>query len=301
MPFDDSEDLRDETAMRQLDQRFPMDQMTGGAQQQSIGQRILAMGARQPRALDLSAASQQFQPTPSANRSWSGPGSLNEVQDRLPLARLGLLQTGSSTASPMLAQQSSTPSVPAPGRVIGQAQTTQQTQNQRLPNRQSQNRPPKNQQPPINTLDEQLRRDEGFRETPYRDTTGRWTIGYGHNLDAQNEQRPDRISREQAETILQRDIQEANRQLDQNLPWARDLDPARRAVLANMVFNIWIGNAPRNGQPGSGLLGFQRALDAVRNGDYEGASREMLGSRWSGQVGDRATRLAEQMRTGNWR
>ncbi len=295
MPFDDPEDLRDETAMRQLDQRFPMDQMTDGAQQQSIGQRILALGARQPRALDPSGAS-QFQPAPSANRSWSGPGSLNEVQDRLPLARLGLLQTGPSAGSPMLAQQSSAPSVPAPGRVIGQARTTQQTQNQRSPNRQSQNQPP-----PINNIDDQLRRDEGFRETPYPDTRDRVTIGYGHNLDAQHEPRPNRISREQAETILQRDIQEANRQLDQNLPWARDLDPARRGVLVNMVFNMGIGNAPQNGQPGSGLLGFQRALDAVRNGDYEGAAREMLRSRWSGQVGERATRLAEQMRTGNWR
>ena len=41
-------------------------------------------------------------------------------------------------------------------------------------------------------------------------------------------------------------------------------------------------------------------IASISEGDYETASKEMLDSRWSKQVGQRSIELAEQMRTGQW-
>ena len=49
-----------------------------------------------------------------------------------------------------------------------------------------------------------------------------------------------------------------------------------------------------------GLLGFKKALAAVKAGDFEKAAEEMLDSKWRRDVKCRAYELAEQMRTGKW-
>jgi lysozyme len=46
------------------------------------------------------------------------------------------------------------------------------------------------------------------------------------------------------------------------------------------------------------LAGFHRLREAVKEQDWEQAAAEMLDSRWAKQVGQRAVRLAEQMRKG---
>ncbi len=48
----------------------------------------------------------------------------------------------------------------------------------------------------------------------------------------------------------------------------------------------------------AGLLKFQKMITAIGCMDYGGAADEMLDSRWARQVGRRAQRLAEMMRTG---
>jgi lysozyme len=133
-------------------------------------------------------------------------------------------------------------------------------------------------------ISEQLVRDEGVRLTAYRDTVGKLTIGIGHNLD----DKP--ISKRAALAILEDDIEDARQALYQKLPWTVNLDEARRGVLINMEFNMGIG----------GLLGFKNTLAMIQSGEYESAARAMLESHWAQQVGARATRLAEQMRTGEW-
>ena len=135
----------------------------------------------------------------------------------------------------------------------------------------------------------QLRRDEGLRLEAYSDSVGVLTIGYGHNLEAHGGS--DVIcTQEQAERWLEADAAKACGELSKHLPWTTALDDARKAVLQNMAFNIGIG----------GLLGFHRTLTMIEAGNYEGAAEAMLESKWAGQVGDRARRLAQQMRSGEW-
>lgn len=127
----------------------------------------------------------------------------------------------------------------------------------------------------------QLRRDEGLRLRPYRCSAGRLTIGYGRNLEDRG------ITREEAEQLLRNDVDDLHREL-LGLRQYVYLDPVRQVVLANMAFNLGV----------SGLRGFRRMLNAISLGDYALAAKEMLDSKWAVQVGERAVRLAEMMRSG---
>lgn len=134
----------------------------------------------------------------------------------------------------------------------------------------------------MNAMVADLRRDEGERLKPYRDTVGKLTIGVGRNLDDVG------ITPEESAYLLSNDINKVLRQLDEKLPWWRGLCFNRQRVLVNMSFNLGI----------NGLLGFKNTLAAVQAGQYDKAAEGMLSSKWASQVGKRADRLAELMRNG---
>lgn len=131
-------------------------------------------------------------------------------------------------------------------------------------------------------LHAELKRDEGYRDITYLDTEGIPTVGVGHNLEANP------VAADIIEGWLSEDIVSAETALD-NLyhPW-RGLTDVRQRVLVNMAFNM--------GQ--SRLGGFRKMWAAIRAQDYEEAAVQMLDSKWAGQVGPRAPRLADMMRTG---
>ncbi len=137
----------------------------------------------------------------------------------------------------------------------------------------------------IQTAKEQLKIDEGCRLTAYQDTVGVWTIGYGHTGGIE---KWDRISQEKAEEFLLEDTLEATVDAS-TLPVGFDgLNYVRQAVLINMAFNL--GKAK--------LLGFKRTLEAIALRDFDNAALYMLQSKWAAQVGQRAIRLAKQMKSG---
>lgn len=128
----------------------------------------------------------------------------------------------------------------------------------------------------------ELKRDEGVRLKPYRDTVAKLTIGVGRNLDDVG------ISEAEADFLLASDIKRTVEDLASRLPWWSTLDEVRQRVLCNMAFNLGIG----------GLCAFVNTLNAVKAGDYDKAATEMLNSKWAKQVGARAVRLSAMMRTG---
>lgn len=139
-------------------------------------------------------------------------------------------------------------------------------------------------------LVEELRFDEGVRYWPYRDTAGYLTVGVGHNLDASP--LPDGweypLTDDLVDALLESDLQNVFDDLDNALPWWRDLTDVRQRVICNMCFNLGLTK----------LLGFKNTLAAMRQGRYADAARGMLNSAWASQVGNRAKRLAAMMQTG---
>lgn len=148
-------------------------------------------------------------------------------------------------------------------------------------------------------LEAQLKRDEGLRLHVYRCTAGKLTIGYGRNLDdvgirpsetevlgITRESCIERgITKEQAEALLRNDIEDVFADLDRALPWWDTLDVQRRAVVANMRFNLGLRK----------LLGFRNTLAAMDQRRFRDAAAGMRASLWARQVGARAERLAQIM------
>ena len=140
-------------------------------------------------------------------------------------------------------------------------------------------------------LKERLIKEEGKKTRLYRDTsqrpgfenrTGKVTIGVGYNIDELG--LPDDIIM----MLLDRGIEKAEADLLSVFPWTSSLDEARRGVLIDMSVNLGIKK----------LSEFTHMLEAVASGRYSEASSHMINSLWARQVGFRATRLAEIMRTG---
>jgi len=131
-------------------------------------------------------------------------------------------------------------------------------------------------------LIKELTRDEGLRLKPYMDTTGHVTIGVGRNLTDVG------ISEDEATYLLQNDIARTVADMDKHIPWWSTLDEVRQRVLVNMSFNLGV----------AGLLTFVNTLKAVQDGRYVEAGEGLTHSLWYRQVGPRADRLIEMMKTG---
>lgn len=132
---------------------------------------------------------------------------------------------------------------------------------------------------------DQITRHEGYRKSAYQDSKGYWTIGIGRLIDAKLK---GGLTVEEAQYLLQNDLDRCAGELGDRLPWWSNLTPNRRYVLLNMCFNLGI----------SRLLGFKNTLKMIEAGNYDGAAKGMLNSLWAKQVGKRANELAEQMRIG---
>lgn len=133
-------------------------------------------------------------------------------------------------------------------------------------------------------LRQMLLRDEKYSQYPYVDTTGHLTIAIGQNISPTG----DGISMPAALFLLDEKISSLYDKMAHYFPWFLKLNDARQIVLLNMAFNLGF----------EGFLKFHEMLLALERGDTEAASAEMLDSKWKDQVGDRSTRLAHIMLTG---
>lgn len=131
-------------------------------------------------------------------------------------------------------------------------------------------------------LRDQLRTDEGVRDRPYRDSVGKLTIGIGRNLDEVG------VNAGEIELMLENDMTRAEAASSRLVLNFDDLSDARKAAIANMVFNM--------GERTFG--GFTTTIQAIEEGRWDDAAAAMLDSKWATQVGPRAQRLAQQMRQG---
>ena len=133
----------------------------------------------------------------------------------------------------------------------------------------------------VTQLRAMLERNEGRMHRPYRDTTGKLTIGVGRNLDSIG------LSNDEIDLLLTHDIEDARRYLI-SYPWFSILDAVRQMVLIDMMFEM--GPA--------GFAHFTGMHAALSAGNYLKAADMALASAWAQQVPSRAYRDARMLLTG---
>lgn len=137
--------------------------------------------------------------------------------------------------------------------------------------------------------------DEGMKLFPYVDCCSKsWknctckekgdlTIGVGRNLDKKG------LAESEVMFLLDNDINDSTLEVDRNFgTWFNKLNSPRKMVIISMAFNMGI----------NGLKTFKQMIKSIISGDLSSAASHMMNSKWSAQVGKRAVRLAETMRTG---
>ena len=159
------------------------------------------------------------------------------------------------------------------------------------------------------SLKDQLILHEGMRLKPYKCPANKWTIGVGRNLEDAGLSGDEQlklfgtsglnreeiidgllvrgISEEEALFLLDNDIKKCTADV-KKFPWFESLDPVRQKVIVDMRFNLGL----------DGLKGFRKMIHHLEVGAYVNAAEEMKNSKWYHQVGTRARRLVEMMRTG---
>ena len=114
---------------------------------------------------------------------------------------------------------------------------------------------------------------------------GKLTIGHGHNIEDNG------LTLVIDSAWTEEDINGAIKDLHGRYGvWFDDLDPPRQAVLVELCFMLGL----------DGFSEFRKMIAAVARDDYESAAAELLDSELFEQVGSRALRMAEQLRTGKW-
>lgn len=134
----------------------------------------------------------------------------------------------------------------------------------------------------IGRLKDRIKLHEGFRSKVYQDTVGKWTIGYGRNVEDVG------LSEGEADILLENDIAAAVKGAQAIFVNFDRLSFPRQEVLVEMVFNLGA----------AGLSKFHLMIGAVEVEQFDRAADEMLDSKWATQVGMRAKELADIMRNG---
>lgn len=138
-----------------------------------------------------------------------------------------------------------------------------------------------------------LQRDEGWRSYLYDDATGgkigpgsfvhgNPTIGYGFALNVAP------FTIEEATPILRGRASAVIAALAVALPWMGGLSEPRQRALGNMAYNMGV----------AGLLKFDTFLGLMKQGKFGEAADDLEKTAWYSQVGDRAKRIVQIIRTG---
>lgn len=130
--------------------------------------------------------------------------------------------------------------------------------------------------------------EEGRKSVGYLDTRGIPTIGIGHTG---KEVYVGLVwTDQQIDGAFLRDYDTALNGITAALPWVSGLDEVRKAVLVSMAFQMGV----------HGVLGFPRALAAMRDQRWNDAAGELRASDWHAQTPARCERAARAVETGAW-
>lgn len=136
-------------------------------------------------------------------------------------------------------------------------------------------------------LAKQLELDEGNLPYVYPDIFGYYTIGIGILVD---KRKGGGLRPEEVQFIFENRMRLKKAELLIALPWVAELDDARLGALLNMAYQMGV----------PGLLKFVNALYYLKARLYEQAAEHFKDSLWYKQTPERAKRICQQIRTGEW-
>lgn len=125
-------------------------------------------------------------------------------------------------------------------------------------------------------LETRIKRHEGCRLTPYEDTEGILTVGYGRNL------KDVPFTQAEVDFMFLTDFDRAVKGAE-SFAGYESLNMVRKGVIIEMVFQMG-----RNG-----VYQFKKFWAAIDERDWQKAHDEMLDSQWNRQTPERAQELAE--------
>ena len=133
---------------------------------------------------------------------------------------------------------------------------------------------------------ESVKKHEGFRNSVYRDTLNKRTVGYGHLCVEDHWEDGKKYDKEYLEDILEKDLQSAIDQTHDMCAHLKISDDAK-TIICEMIFQLG----------GNGVSKFKNMWKALKENppSYSVAASEMLDSRWAKQTPNRAHEMAEQM------
>lgn len=129
-----------------------------------------------------------------------------------------------------------------------------------------------------------LKAEEGFRGYAYQDHLGYWTIGYGRLID---KRKGGNITEEEADVLLENDINRKDIELHKSLPWLKDEHQNIQDALLLMSFQMGVKT----------LLSFKNTIKLIRQKKYKEAADNAMQSLWARQTPARAKRVTDLIRS----
>ena len=146
------------------------------------------------------------------------------------------------------------------------------------------------------TIHELITKHEGRRNKPYKCPAGRWTIGIGHNMDA-NPLPPDidyylkqngKITDDMVDHLFAVDLGHAVHDCHALFPDFDFFTENRRMALIDFLFQVGYRVGSR----------FVKTIAAINTNRWEDAAREMRISTWYQQTPIRAKEITEMIEVG---
>ena len=135
-----------------------------------------------------------------------------------------------------------------------------------------------------------IKRHEGVKNAPYKDSLGLWTVGVGHLIGDGKSLPPEwnrQLSDKEVDDLFSQDYNH-HMKAAEKIPGYNNLNDKGKAALIDLTFNMgpaWYKKWPS----------FTKALES---GDIEGAAKNLETSKWYTQVGKRAPEIVAMIRAG---
>ena len=130
------------------------------------------------------------------------------------------------------------------------------------------------------SLIDDIKKHEGFSSVVYKCTAGKLTIGFGKRVKYL------KVTQEQAEEWLKEDLENLKYVLADKYDWFLPAPQEVKDIVMNMAYQLGPTSFSK----------FKRTIKLFKNKDYEGASIEMLDSKWAREdTPERAKELSERL------